>query len=70
MAGSDAAADVLAGVLGVLREGDEPPAEALTKTHPTTRAATRARIITYLQFDSELRMAATGLRRSRQSCSY
>jgi hypothetical protein len=71
VARSDAAADVLAGVLGVLPgEGDEQPAAALTKTHPATRPVTRARIITYLQFDGELRMAGTGLRRSRQSFSY
>jgi hypothetical protein len=36
VAGSDAAADLLAGVLGVLPdERDEQPAAALTKTHPT-----------------------------------
>jgi hypothetical protein len=43
VAGSDAAADVLAGVLGVLgvlHHGvrDEQPAAALTKTHPTATA--------------------------------
>jgi hypothetical protein len=39
VARSDAAADVLAGVLGVLPgEGDEQPAAALTKTHPTATA--------------------------------
>jgi hypothetical protein len=39
VAGSDAAADVLAGVLGVLHgERDEQPAAALTKTHPTATA--------------------------------
>ena len=39
VAGSDATADVLAGVLGVLPgERDEQPAAALTKTHPTATA--------------------------------
>jgi hypothetical protein len=50
VAGSDAAADLLAGVLGELpcASDEQPAAAALTKTHPTATATRRYLIVAHL----------------------